>query len=79
MMSARLDATWVTWPVLLGACVGSSVRGEASLAGQAVLHPGYRTFSAGARDRADAAREALMLAADTQSRPRSPHSAARRA
>ena len=25
MMSARLDATWVTWPVLLGACVGSSV------------------------------------------------------
>jgi hypothetical protein len=24
MMSARLDATWVTWHVLLGACVGSS-------------------------------------------------------
>src|SRR6516165_7542878 len=41
------------------------LRRSLASAGQAVLRPGYRTFSSGARARADAARKALMLAADT--------------
>jgi hypothetical protein len=41
------------------------LRRSLASAGQAVLDPGYRTFASGARDRADATRKALMLAADT--------------